>query len=87
MISLSVYKFLLTSIIYIYRISSVCVNQKHICDKIKDCQNGEDEENCPIDQHPCPANSRCEQLCITSAARREECACRVGYVLAPNGFK
>lgn len=63
----------------------ICVNQKHICDGHNDCPNGADEENCPI-EHPCGAHSRCEQLCITNYQAREECACKIGFVLAQNGY-
>lgn len=62
------------------------MNQKHICDKVKDCPNGEDEENCPT-IHKCPANTKCEQNCVTTSKGKEECACKVGYTLHTNGFK
>uniref|UniRef100_A0A8W7Q034 EGF-like domain-containing protein n=1 Tax=Anopheles coluzzii TaxID=1518534 RepID=A0A8W7Q034_ANOCL len=65
--------------------SSVCINQKHVCDGHTDCANGEDEMRCPI-VHPCGAHSRCEQLCITAYSGREECMCRPGYLLHGNGY-
>lgn len=45
---------------------------------------GEDEENCPT-VHNCPAGSKC-QICVTSPTGKEECACKVGYILAKDGF-
>ncbi|XP_014091454.2 low-density lipoprotein receptor-related protein 4 [Bactrocera oleae] len=61
----------------------ICVHQKHVCDGQNDCPLGEDEVNCP---HPrtCGENSRCEQLCITTAKGREECACNLGFLMHEN---
>ncbi|XP_053950646.1 low-density lipoprotein receptor-related protein 4 [Anastrepha ludens] len=61
----------------------ICVHQKHVCDGQNDCPLGEDEVNCP---HPrtCGENSPCEQLCITTAKGREECACNLGFLMHEN---
>ncbi|XP_037029978.1 low-density lipoprotein receptor-related protein 4 isoform X2 [Bradysia coprophila] len=61
----------------------ICVNQKHVCDGRNDCPNGEDEKNCPV-LKKCDSRSKCEQLCVTTSDNREECACRVGFVLHEN---
>lgn len=66
--------------------SRICVNQKHICDGYKDCPGAEDERNCPQPK-TCPSNSKCEQLCVVNAKGADECACKVGYTLHPNGYK
>ena len=65
---------------------SVCVSQKHVCDRHVDCPTGADEENCPI-IHPCGAYSRCEQHCITDYQAKEGCSCKIGFVLDSNGYK
>ncbi|XP_062539561.1 low-density lipoprotein receptor-related protein 4 [Armigeres subalbatus] len=63
----------------------LCINQKNVCDGHKDCVNGEDEQRCPI-VHRCGAQSSCEQQCITAYSGREECKCRMGFLLHGNGF-
>lgn len=67
------------------RRQNYCILQKHICDGNKDCIQGEDEENCPA-VHSCASNSKCQQLCVTSSAGKEECSCKVGYLLGLDGF-
>lgn len=62
------------------------MSQKHVCDGIYDCLQGEDEINCPAPK-PCNANSKCEQICIRTHDNQDACACRVGYVLSENKYK
>lgn len=64
----------------------ICVHQKHVCDGQNDCPLGEDEVNCPVEQN-CPEPRQCEQLCIKSARGRDECACRLGYLMGQNKRK
>ncbi|EDW86389.2 uncharacterized protein Dwil_GK17732 [Drosophila willistoni] len=61
----------------------ICVHQKHVCDGQNDCPLGEDEVNCPEEQI-CPDHKQCEQLCIKTARGRDECACRLGYLMNEN---
>lgn len=61
----------------------ICVHQKHVCDGQFDCPLGEDESNCPTVQE-CPSNSRCEQLCVSAPRSKDDCACRLGYVMHEN---
>lgn len=63
-----------------------CVNRKHVCDGMKDCPRGDDEENCPT-KRTCIKNDKCEQLCITTFESLPACACRLGYLLAEDGFR
>ncbi|XP_055684209.1 low-density lipoprotein receptor-related protein 4 [Lutzomyia longipalpis] len=63
----------------------ICVNQKHVCDGQNDCPGAEDEQNCPKPRS-CGPNSKCEQLCITTSNGRDECSCRVGFILHANGY-
>lgn len=67
---------------YLFRI---CVNQKHICDGYNDCPGAEDEFNCPKPRQ-CGANSKCEQSCVVTAKGADDCSCRIGYTLHPNGY-
>lgn len=64
----------------------ICVNQKHVCDGRNDCPNGDDEKGCPV-LKKCDSRSKCEQLCVTSHENKDECACRVGFVLHENKHK
>lgn len=64
----------------------ICVNQKHVCDGMLDCPNGEDESDCPK-RTECNATSKCEQLCIRTSNGEGACACRVGYILSDNKQK
>ncbi|KNC20826.1 hypothetical protein FF38_11235 [Lucilia cuprina] len=61
----------------------ICVHQKHVCDGQNDCPLGEDEINCPH-YRECEPGSKCEQLCVTSPRGREECACRLGFLMNSN---
>ncbi|GAB0097057.1 low-density lipoprotein receptor-related protein 4 [Sergentomyia squamirostris] len=63
----------------------ICVNQKHVCDGQNDCPGAEDEQNCPVPRS-CGPNSKCEQLCITTSSGRDECTCRLGFILHVNGY-
>lgn len=67
------------------RRQNYCVSQKHICDGHKDCMQGEDEENCPA-LRTCEANTKCQQLCITTSTGKDECSCKVGYILGADRF-
>lgn len=62
------------------------MHQKHVCDGQNDCPLGEDEINCPH-YRECEPGSKCEQLCITTPRGREECACRLGFLMNPNKKK
>ncbi|KAL9884451.1 LDL receptor related protein 4 [Glossina fuscipes fuscipes] len=61
----------------------ICVHQKHVCDGQNDCPFGEDEVNCPH-YRDCESDAKCEQLCITTAKGRKECACRLGFLMHQN---
>ncbi|ALC49629.1 CG8909 [Drosophila busckii] len=61
----------------------ICVHQKHVCDGQNDCPFGEDEVNCPVEQK-CTEPRQCEQLCIKTAQGKDECACRLGYLMHEN---
>nr|CAH7712475.1 unnamed protein product [Callosobruchus chinensis] len=62
-----------------------CINKKYRCDGQKDCPKGEDEQNCPKSRE-CERDTKCEQLCITSADGKKGCSCFNGYQLAKNGY-
>lgn len=64
----------------------ICVKQKHVCDGLLDCPNGEDEANCPT-INDCPPSSKCEQLCTKKAKGEDGCTCKIGYMLEENGYK
>lgn len=63
-----------------------CVNRKHVCDGLKDCPQGDDEQNCPT-RKECDADSKCEQVCITWPEGKDACSCRAGYNLASDGYR
>lgn len=63
-----------------------CIGKKHRCDGQKDCPKGEDEENCPA-KRECERDTKCKQLCVTTADGKNGCACFNGFKLAPDGHK
>lgn len=62
-----------------------CVNRKHVCDGQKDCPLGDDEDNCS-QKRDCEPGSKCEHICITTAAGQPACSCKPGYILAEDGY-
>ncbi|KAJ8946707.1 hypothetical protein NQ318_006965 [Aromia moschata] len=62
-----------------------CINRKHMCDGQKDCPKGEDEENCST-KRECEHDTKCKQLCVTTADGKKGCSCLNGYHLASDGY-
>ncbi|XP_060531905.1 low-density lipoprotein receptor-related protein 4-like [Cylas formicarius] len=65
--------------------TSFCIGLKHRCDGIPDCPKGEDERNCSKTRD-CERNTKCKQLCITTANGQKSCSCLNGYRLAQDGY-
>lgn len=63
-----------------------CVNRKHVCDGMKDCPRGDDEEKCPI-KRKCTKADKCEKECITTYEGKPACTCPVGYLLSSDGYR
>lgn len=63
-----------------------CVNRKHVCDGMKDCPLGDDEEKCPI-KRQCTLEDKCEKQCITTFDGKSACTCPIGFLLAPDGYR
>ncbi|KAG5887972.1 hypothetical protein JTB14_035046 [Gonioctena quinquepunctata] len=62
-----------------------CINRKHMCDGQKDCPTGEDEKDCPTERE-CEHNTKCKQLCVSSADGKNDCSCFTGYQLASDRY-
>lgn len=58
-----------------------CVNRKHVCDGMKDCPKGDDEDKCPV-RRACGPADKCDSYCINKADGKPACACPLGFLLA-----
>lgn len=58
-----------------------CVNRKHVCDGMKDCPEGDDEEKCPV-KRKCTFEDKCDpEMCITTYDGQQACTCPLGFLL------
>lgn len=63
-----------------------CVDRKHVCDGMKDCPGGDDEEKCPV-KRACTPEDKCEKQCITTFEGRKACACPLGFLINSDGHR